>query len=109
MEVMNTVISSRIFHCYFIFIQTSRLPKRRTAIYFIPLKTQPTFRLTQKTACLYQENYLVNTVKEKQFVVYCENHTDYVNTTCGENAEFFNIKPAGTYNDHRALEDYRTC
>lgn len=42
MEVTNIAISSRIFHLCFIFIRISRLPKRRTAIYFIHLKTQPT-------------------------------------------------------------------
>jgi hypothetical protein len=30
--------------------------------------------------------------------VYCENHTEYVNTLCGQNAELFSIEVYGIYN-----------
>ena len=33
-----------------------------------------------------------------------EIHTKYVNTLCGQNVEFVNAKPGGTYSDHGALE-----
>jgi hypothetical protein len=36
--------------------------------------------------------------------VYCENHTEHINTLCGENGEFFNIKVGGTYRYHWALK-----
>jgi hypothetical protein len=28
----------------------------------------------------------------------------YINTLCGQNVEFVNVKAGGTYNDHWALE-----
>ena len=33
-------------------------------------------------------------------------HTELINTLCGQNVELLNVKPGGTYSDHRAL---RTC
>jgi hypothetical protein len=36
--------------------------------------------------------------------VYCENHTEHTNTLCGQNAEFLNVKPGGTYTDQSALK-----
>jgi hypothetical protein len=35
--------------------------------------------------------------------VYCVNHTEHINTGCGENAEF-NVKADGTYIYHSALK-----
>jgi hypothetical protein len=29
--------------------------------------------------------------------VYCENHTEHINTLCGQNAEFLNVEEGGTY------------
>jgi hypothetical protein len=29
--------------------------------------------------------------------VYCENHTEHINTLCGQNAEFVNVKASGMY------------
>jgi hypothetical protein len=34
--------------------------------------------------------------------VYWENHTEYTNTPCGQNAELFNIKVGDTYDYHCA-------
>jgi hypothetical protein len=31
--------------------------------------------------------------------VYCENHTKYTNTLCGQNADFWYVKAGGTYSD----------
>jgi hypothetical protein len=31
-------------------------------------------------------------------------HTKHTNTLCGQNVEFFNAKPGGTYSDHMALK-----
>jgi hypothetical protein len=32
--------------------------------------------------------------------VYCENHTEHINTLCGQNAEFLDIKAGGIYIYH---------
>jgi hypothetical protein len=31
-------------------------------------------------------------------------HTKHINTPCGQNAEFVNLKSGGTYSNHRALQ-----
>ena len=33
-----------------------------------------------------------------------EIHSKHINTLCGQNIEFLNVKPGGTYSDHWALE-----
>jgi hypothetical protein len=38
-------------------------------------------------------------------VVYSENHIKHINTMCGKNAEFLNVKAGGTYSYHCALKD----
>ena len=35
-----------------------------------------------------------------------EIHTKHINTLCGQNAEFVNVKRGGTYSNHWALEGY---
>ena len=35
--------------------------------------------------------------------VWSQIHTKHINTVCGQNAEFVNVQPGGTYSDHRAL------
>jgi hypothetical protein len=35
--------------------------------------------------------------------VYSEIHTKHINTLCGQNAHFLNVKPGGTYSNHWAL------
>jgi hypothetical protein len=37
--------------------------------------------------------------------VYCENHMEHINTHCGQNAEFTNVKAGGTYGYRRILMD----
>jgi hypothetical protein len=32
-----------------------------------------------------------------------EIHTKHINTLCGQNVEFLNVKPGGTYSDHCAV------
>ena len=32
-------------------------------------------------------------------------HTKHTNTLCGQNVEFVNVKPGGTYSNHSALKD----
>jgi len=42
----------------------------------------------------------------REIIVVCsEIHTKHINTLCGQNVEFVNVKPGGTYSDHWALED----
>jgi hypothetical protein len=36
--------------------------------------------------------------------VYCENHTEHINTLCGKNAVFLYVQGGGTYTDHWALK-----
>jgi hypothetical protein len=36
--------------------------------------------------------------------VYCENHTQHINTLCGQNAEFWYVKAGGAYSYHAALK-----
>jgi hypothetical protein len=41
--------------------------------------------------------------------VYCENHTEHINTLWGQNAGFFfNVKAGGTYSYRCALKCYQT-
>jgi hypothetical protein len=35
-------------------------------------------------------------------------HTKHINTLCGQNVEFLNVKPGGTKNDHCALKCYES-
>jgi hypothetical protein len=35
-----------------------------------------------------------------------EIHTKHINTLCGQNVQFVNVKPGGTYSDHWALKGY---
>jgi hypothetical protein len=37
------------------------------------------------------------------FVVCSEIHTKHINTLCGQNVEFVNVKHSGTYSNHWAL------
>jgi len=38
-----------------------------------------------------------------EIIVVCSQiHTKHINTLCGQNAEFVNVKPVGTYSDHSA-------
>jgi sulfite reductase beta subunit-like hemoprotein len=34
-------------------------------------------------------------------------HTKHINTLCGQNAEFANVKPGGTYSDHWVIKRYK--
>jgi hypothetical protein len=36
--------------------------------------------------------------------VFSQIRTKHINTLCGQNIEFVNVKPGGTYSDHWALE-----
>jgi hypothetical protein len=40
----------------------------------------------------------------REIIAVCsEIHTKHINTLCGQNVEFVNVKPGGTYSIHRAL------
>jgi hypothetical protein len=41
-----------------------------------------------------------------QNTVCSEIHTKHINTLCGQNVEFVNVKPGGTYSNHRVLEQF---
>jgi hypothetical protein len=43
----------------------------------------------------------------REIIAVCsENHTIHINTLCGQNVEFVNVKPSGTYSNHWALKGY---
>jgi len=35
--------------------------------------------------------------------VFSEIHTKHINTLCGQNVEWLNVEPCGTYSDHCAV------
>ena len=41
----------------------------------------------------------------REIIAVCsEIHTKHMNTLCGQNVELLNVKPGGTYSNHRALK-----
>jgi hypothetical protein len=43
----------------------------------------------------------------KEIIAVCsEIHTKHTNTLCGQNVEFMNVKPGGTYSNQWALKGY---
>ena len=41
----------------------------------------------------------------KEIIAVCSQiHTKHINTLCGQNAELLNVKPGGTYSNHRVLK-----
>jgi hypothetical protein len=45
----------------------------------------------------------------REIIAVCsQNHTKHINTLCGQNAKFLNVKPCGTYSNHWAWKDYMT-
>jgi hypothetical protein len=41
----------------------------------------------------------------REIIAVCsEIHTKHINTLCGQNVEFVNVKPGGTYSNRRALK-----
>jgi len=43
----------------------------------------------------------------KKIIAVCSQiHTKHINTLCGQDVEFVNVKPGGTYSDHWTLEGY---
>jgi hypothetical protein len=40
----------------------------------------------------------------REIIAVCsEIHTEHINTLCGQNAEFVNVKPGDTYSNHWCL------
>jgi len=41
----------------------------------------------------------------REIIPFCiQNHTNHINTLCGQNVELLNVKPGGTYSDHWAFK-----
>jgi hypothetical protein len=41
----------------------------------------------------------------REIIAVCSQiHKKHINTLCGQNVEFVNVKPGGTYSNHWALE-----
>jgi hypothetical protein len=66
------------------------------------------FRNSVRTS---QETHYVSATKPNLLMLFreiiavcCENHTQHINTLCGQNAGFLNIKASGTYSNLLALE-----
>ena len=65
---------------------------------FSPYCTVNTLHLGYKTSQL---------MLYREIITVCSQiHTKHINTLCGQNVEFVNVKPGGTYSDHWALEGY---
>jgi hypothetical protein len=54
----------------------------------------------------------VSVIKASQLMLYreiiavcSEIHTKHINSLCGQNVEFVNVKPGGTYGNHWALKE----
>ena len=80
--------------------------KVRKILIIIPLLR--TFKDPVRTA---QKTHSVSVIKANQLTlnrvviaVRCEIHTKQTNTLCGQNVEFVNVKPCGTYSDHWHLK-----
>jgi hypothetical protein len=44
----------------------------------------------------------------REIIAVCsEIHTKHINTLCGQNVEFVNVKPGGTYSNQGAFKGYR--
>jgi hypothetical protein len=42
---------------------------------------------------------------QREIIVVCSQiHTKHINTPCGQNVELLNVKPGGTYSNHRDLK-----
>jgi hypothetical protein len=42
----------------------------------------------------------------REIIAVCsEIHVKHINTLCGQNVKFVNVKPGGTYSNHWALKD----
>jgi len=57
-----------------------------------------------------RSKHSVSGIKTSQLMMYREIiavcsqiHTKYINALCGQNVEFLNVKPGGTYSDHWAV------
>jgi hypothetical protein len=57
-----------------------------------------------------QETHYVSATKPNRLMlfreiiaVYCENHTEHINTLCGQNIEILNVKEGGINSYHLAL------
>jgi hypothetical protein len=57
-----------------------------------------------------QKTHSVSVTKTSQLLLYweiiavcSEIHTKHINTLCGQNVEFVNVEPGGTYSDHWAV------
>ena len=43
----------------------------------------------------------------REIIAVCSQiHTKHINTLCGQNVEFVNVKPRGTYSNQWALKGY---
>jgi hypothetical protein len=58
-----------------------------------------------------QETYYASTKKTNRLMlfgetvnVYCENHTEHINTLCGQNVEFWYVNAGGIYSNHWDLK-----
>jgi len=63
------------------------------------------FRTAQKTLFVSVIKKKIHLVLYRKIIADCsEMHTKHINTLCGQNAEFLNVKPGGTCRNHWALK-----
>jgi hypothetical protein len=65
----------------------------------------------KNSVCTSQETHYVSATKPNRLMlfretvaVYCDSNVKHVNTLCGQNAEFLNVKTGGTYSNHAVLK-----
>jgi hypothetical protein len=70
------------------------------------------FHINNNSVRTSQEAYYVSATKPNRLMlfreiiaVYCENHTEHINTLYGQNAVFVNVKAGGIYSYRRVLMD----
>ena len=82
---------------------TSRFQGDKTPVPFNPLSTE-LYLSNLKTRFLPRRKHSASVMKidklmlytEKKIAVCSQNHTKHINTLCGQNTEFLNVKPGGT-------------
>jgi len=71
-----------------------------TKLYELDLKTQSVPRSKHSASVIKSQLMLY-----REIIAVCsEIQAKRINTLCGQNVEFVNVKAGGTYNDHWALE-----
>ena len=61
------------------------------------------FHISQRTLCPSVIHSIRCVLNGKVISVYCENHTELINTPRGQNAHYFTVRPGDMYINHKSL------